>query len=148
VSLSSASFLGLGAKHSCAGSSSSGKLSCWGANAQFQVDNTGQDQPLPREVLSNASAVVGGVGHTCAVTTNQDMKCWGLNNQGQLGGPGPGHEEVDVTLPGVQAAAAGSKHTCALQNKGAFCWGSNDQGQLGTNLGGQASSAPVAVSGR
>ena len=130
--LSGDSFVGLGANHSCAGSSSSGKLSCWGANSQNQVDNSGLDQLSPKDVLSNARAVVAGFGHTCAVTTNQEMKCWGLNDNGQLG-PGSGHDEVDVTLPGVQAAAAGYKHTCALRNGGAFCWGWNSVGQLGTD---------------
>jgi hypothetical protein len=129
VSLS-ASFLGLGANHSCAGNSS--KLSCWGANTQDQVYRSGPDQPLPKEVLSNARAVVGGVGHTCAVTTNQEMKCWGLNDKEQLGTSGSGHEESDP-LSGVQAAAAGYKHTCALKNGAALCWGSNDRGQLGSD---------------
>jgi len=144
VSLS-ASFLGVGANHSCAGDNS-GALSCWGANTQGQVDSSMQDRRLPKGVLSNARAVVGGVGHTCAVTSGQDMKCWGLNDKEQLGGSG--HEESDVHISGVQAAAAGSKHTCALKNGGAFCWGWNNAGQLGSDPATTTSAEPVAVSGR
>jgi len=127
--LSGASFLGLGANHSCAGDNS-GALSCWGANSQGQVDNSMQDRLSPKGVLSNARAVVGGVGHTCAVTS-QDMKCWGLNDREQLGGSG--HEESDVHISGVQFAAAGAKHTCAVQNGGVLCWGWNNMGQLGSD---------------
>jgi alpha-tubulin suppressor-like RCC1 family protein len=146
-SLNGASFLGVGAVHSCAGNS--GKLSCWGANTEDQVYRAGPDQPSPKEVLSNVRAVVGGVGHTCAVTTNQDMKCWGLNDKEQLGTSGSGHEEVDVSISGVQAAAAGYKHTCAVRNNGAYCWGSNDQGQLGTDPAAKLSRPdPLPVSGR
>jgi alpha-tubulin suppressor-like RCC1 family protein len=143
VSLS-ASFLGVGANHSCAGDNS-GALSCWGANSQGQVDNSMQDRLSPKGVPSNARAVVGGVGHTCAVTS-QDMKCWGLNDKEQLGGSG--HDESDVHISGVQAAAAGSKHTCALKNGGVYCWGWNNAGQLGSDPATTTSADPLAVSGR
>ncbi|HWT85506.1 MAG TPA: hypothetical protein VN177_07015 [Myxococcales bacterium] len=143
VSLS-ASFLGVGANHSCAGDNS-GALSCWGANSQGQVDNSMQDQLSPKGAPSNARAAVGGVGHTCAVT-GQDMKCWGLNDKEQLGGSG--HEESDVHISGVQAAAAGSKHTCALKNGGVYCWGWNNAGQLGSDPATSTSADPLAVSGR
>jgi len=144
VSLS-ASFLGVGANHSCAGDNS-GALSCWGANSQGQVDSSMRDWLSPNRVLSNARAVVGGVGHTCAVTSSQDMKCWGLNDKEQLSGSG--HEESDVHISGVQAAAAGSKHTCALKNGGVYCWGWNNAGQLGSDPATSTSADPLAVSGR
>ena len=145
VSLS-ASFLGVGANHSCAGDNS-GALSCWGANSQGQVDTSMLDRPSPKGVLSNAHAVVGGVGHTCAVT-GQDMKCWGLNDKEQLGNSGSGHEESDP-LAGLQAAAAGAKHTCALKDGGAVCWGWNNAGQLGSDPAiTQTSHDPLPVSGR
>ena len=147
VSLSGASFLGLGANHSCAGDNS-GALSCWGANSQGQVDNSLQDRLSPKGVLSNARAVVAGVGHTCAVTS-QDMKCWGLNDKEQLGGSG--HEESDVHISGVSAAAAGAKHTCAIQNGGVLCWGWNNMGQLGSDPATTPTGSrpdPGSVSGR
>lgn len=140
-----AAFLGLGANHSCGGDSA-GKLSCWGANASLQVDNSGQDRPSPLGVLSGVRAVAGGIGHTCALTTKQTVRCWGLDDQGQLG---PAGSNADVPLPGVQAVAAGFKHTCALQGGAALCWGMNDRGQLGADPASAVSSPnPLAVSGR
>jgi alpha-tubulin suppressor-like RCC1 family protein len=143
-----ASFLGLGANHSCAGDTS--KLYCWGANSQDQVYRQGPDQLSPKDVLSNARAVVAGVGHTCAVTTSQEMKCWGLNDKEQLGNSGSGHEESDINIPNVTAAAAGAKHTCALRNGGAVCWGWNNAGQLGSDPANSPSGSrpePLPVSG-
>ena len=140
-----ATFLGLGSNHGCAGDGS-GALSCWGANASFQIDNSGQDQPSPRGVLSGIRAVASGVGHTCALTPTQSVRCLGLDDQGQLC---PGGSGADVPLPGVLAVAAGVKHTCALQGGAALCWGLNDRGQLGADPATAVSSAnPLAVSGR
>jgi alpha-tubulin suppressor-like RCC1 family protein len=145
--LDNVSFLGLGANHTCAGRS--GSLMCWGANSAKQIDTSGRDQPSPKGVLSGATAVAGGIGHTCAITDKQTVRCWGLNDQGQLGGLIASGGSVDVNLPGVQKIAAGFEHTCAIQSGAAFCWGLNDRGQLGANPGAAASSAaPVAVSGR
>jgi alpha-tubulin suppressor-like RCC1 family protein len=143
----SASFVGLGANHSCAGDSS-GKLYCWGANGAFQVDNSREDRWEPREVLSNASAVAGGIGHTCAVRTNQEMRCWGLNDKGQLGSSTPTDDEVNVLMSGVQAVAAGYKHSCAIQDGATLCWGLNDRGQLGTDLATVSRGVPEPVTGR
>jgi len=148
--LSGASFLGLGANHSCAGGLST-TLYCWGANGLFQVDSSGQDQKSPRQTSLSARAVVGGTGHTCAIAGDQSLKCWGLNQSGQLGVASAGQDVVDVGLNGVQAVAAGSKHTCAVANGVALCWGLNDRGQLGADPASTTAlftAMPSAVSGR
>jgi alpha-tubulin suppressor-like RCC1 family protein len=147
-----ATFLGLGAKHSCAGTAS-GDLYCWGANASQQVGVSGATQTSPQKVMSNVDAVVAGFAHTCALTTSQTMRCWGLNDRGQLSSTQSDEGHVDVWLPpgGAQAAAAGSRHTCAVANGSALCWGSNSSGQLGTDPATTPSTGiptPTTVSGR
>jgi alpha-tubulin suppressor-like RCC1 family protein len=144
----SASFLGLGGNHGCAGSGS-GSLSCWGANASFQVDNSGQDQKSPRGVLSGVIAVVGGANHTCAIRSSQSVRCWGNNNDFQLGSSLRNDDHADVGLSGAASAiAAGGKHSCAIVNGAAFCWGGNDRGQLGATPSASPTATPVPVSGR
>jgi alpha-tubulin suppressor-like RCC1 family protein len=142
-----ASFLGLGANHSCA-DDGSGVLFCWGANASFQIDDIGIDQRSPKSVVSDASGVAGGIGHTCAIRVGR-VTCWGLNDKGQLGSGAPGHEPVEVSnLSSVSAIAASYKHTCAIDAGTVKCWGLNDRGQLGGPSLGDFSAAPVLVSGR
>jgi alpha-tubulin suppressor-like RCC1 family protein len=142
-----AAFLGLGWNHSCAVSGTN-SLFCWGANAAFQVDGSGQNQLAPKGVLSNVSAVTGGVGHTCAIH-QQGVTCWGLNDQWQLGAEPDDHKEVDVTgLSAVDAIAAGWKHNCAIDNHDVKCWGLNDRGQLGTPTTTAKSWTPVPISVR
>src|SRR5437868_2073074 len=98
----------------CAGTGS-GSLPCWGANATFQVDNSGQDQKSPRGVLSGVTAVVGGANHTCAIRSGQSVRCWGNNASFQLGSPLTGYDHADVALTGAPSAiAAGGKHSCAI----------------------------------
>jgi alpha-tubulin suppressor-like RCC1 family protein len=142
-----ASFVGLGAGHSCAGATG-GTLYCWGANASFQVDNSRQDQDQPRDVSSNFSAIGGGLAHTCGVRGG-GVTCWGLNDMFQLGVTSAGSDPVDVVglSSAVIAVAAGSRHTCAIQNGNVWCWGMNDSGQLGQSTGGAPSATPLHVSG-
>jgi alpha-tubulin suppressor-like RCC1 family protein len=144
--LNGAGFLGVGWNHSCAEANTD--LSCWGANASFQVDDSSQNQLAPKGVLSNVSGVTGGVGHTCAMR-RQGVTCWGLNDMWQLGSSVNDHREVDVIgLSAVTAVAAGWKHTCAIDNRDVKCWGLNDRGQLGTPTTTPKSSTPVPISGR
>ena len=145
----SATFLGLGANHSCAGTAS-GDLYCWGANESGQVSVSVGTQPSPQKVRSGVEVVVGGLVHTCAVrTSSHTLRCWGSNDDHQLG-PVGGEDNHDVPLQGdVVQAAAGSRHTCALVGGNVWCWGSNDGGQLGTDPKITASTEnPTAVSGR
>lgn len=100
--------------------------------------DTGTDAgPIP--TLNDATMVVAGFEHTCALRANQDIVCWGSNANGQLGVPPAATPQtsvpIRVALPnGAKATSitAGAKHTCALLTTGKiFCWGGNLDAQLG-----------------
>jgi alpha-tubulin suppressor-like RCC1 family protein len=84
-----------------------------------------------------ATAVVGGVGHTCALTRSGTAKCWGYNGHDELGTGDVDLQfsstPVDVFgLRGVTAISAGVRHSCALTRAGGVkCWGANYGGALG-----------------
>ena len=80
--------LAVGDAHSCA-VQKGGKVWCWGANTYGE---SGQAKgPLmidyPKEVpgVTNAVTIVSGNGHTCVLTTNNEVWCWGTGGQGQIG---------------------------------------------------------------
>ncbi len=106
-----------------------------------------------------ATQVVAGRSHTCALALDGSVTCWGANWFGQLGSgtpPRPAASQaaiVQVTknddtnlsdqwttapapVPGLEhqhEITAGRNHTCALgEDKLVRCWGSNFFGQLGT----------------
>lgn len=83
--------------------------------------------------------VVGGVSHTCALTTDRGVMCWGSSAYGALGDNGvvQHHTSLPVAVVGLEndevvALTAGNNFTCALTATGAVkCWGGNNNGQLG-----------------
>ena len=86
-----------------------------------------------------------GGGHTCALSTMNEIKCFGRNEYGQLGYEhiqSVGHQagEMGDNLAVVQLGSdfvpidveCGFAHSCALSTTAeAKCWGLNDAGQLG-----------------
>ena len=146
-----------GSHHTCA-ILSSGGLKCWGANDrgqlgispngdQFDRDPIGDSweemgDALPEVDLGGshvATAVSGGLAHTCALLENRRVKCWGSNEYGQLGIDSTGDEtapqEAHVQFSGpldVVGIHAGHGHTCAVSSEGGVrCWGKGSDGQLG-----------------
>lgn len=78
-----------------------------------------------------------GYGHTCSLTSNQDLYCWGLNDDSQLGDGTFTSRALPVRIGAEQKwlhVAAGKAHTCAVStDKQMYCWGRGDSGQLGDN---------------
>ena len=127
-----------GYEHTCGASTGSGAY-CWGSNEDGSLgDGTSTDQLTPKPLTTdrgNFTAVTAGVGHTCALTSDQQAYCWGLNNLGQVGNGTLGTVRTPIVVIGAHtfsAIGAGNGHTCGLgENAQVFCWGANQAGQLG-----------------
>jgi alpha-tubulin suppressor-like RCC1 family protein len=83
---------------------SGGAVNCWGKNDKGQLGNgasggiSGVAQPVAG--LSGATALAGGIAHTCAVVSN-GVKCWGDNGALQLGVTSPSDMSTSpVTVTG------------------------------------------------
>ncbi len=139
-----------GITHTCA-RRSTGRLFCWGDDAQGQLGN---DDPLSNEGApvqvygnyTNWTAVSAGGYHTCARNSNGLLFCWGDDGFGQLGDGGTNtdlHAPDGVLAGGAndwRAFDAGIFHTCALiEAKRAFCWGYDGSGRLGNGDAGDQS---------
>jgi alpha-tubulin suppressor-like RCC1 family protein len=114
--------------------------------------------PTPVRVrgITNAVAIAGGDGYSCAVLSTGRAECWGTNFYGELGNGSPvtvtpngqvvGSSPTPVAVFGVTNATSiaagggglGGGHTCATLANGAVdCWGDNDEGQLGNGTFGE-----------
>lgn len=150
----------LGGETSCV--ISRGRLKCFGRNDSGQLGlgdliNRGEapDQMggmLPEVNLGTgvlAKDVATSGGHTCVVTTTDQMKCFGSNKGGQLGygdvrPRGGSPDDMGDNLPfvdlgagaKVKQVALGERHTCVLlaDNK-VKCFGQGTGGRLGTGAG-------------
>lgn len=127
--LSTVTDISVGADHGCVIASDG--MSCWGNNINGQIDaslakDCDTDCTLPvTPVALDATRVVVGARHTCALGATGDVTCWGSNEHGQLArsssflvGP-PG-----IAFSGAVDLVSGSTHTCALTaDHQAWCWG-------------------------
>ena len=170
-----------GNDHTCA-LLAGGNVDCWGYNfsAELGVGTSsgphfctgGQwcsTTPIAVIGIANATAIIAGADHTCALLAGGSVDCWGYNSYGQLGdGISSGPETCEfgvvrcaktpVAASGITsptAIAAGGDHTCALLAAGRVtCWGANSFGELGDGTrsgpaacnGYPCSATPVAVS--
>ncbi len=143
-----------GGRHSCA-VLDDGTITCWGGNGSGQLGSgTTQDSSVPVPVVGLAAPALQvscGLGHTCAVSTDDSVACWGANGRGQLGtGAAGGPRRRPVSVIGLSTArqvAAGGQFTCALLEDGTvWCWGRGDLGLLGDGAWSD-SATPVPVSG-
>lgn len=151
--------------HTCAISTASGNVFCWGNNADGQLgNNTNAQEVDPVEAVSvggvgnfsAAQSLATGANHTCALTSLGTVYCWGYNGLGQLGNNTTTQSDAPVQvlglggvgfLSGIVSIAAGADHTCALSSAGnVYCWGFNVFGQLG-NATANTALTPVEVAG-
>jgi alpha-tubulin suppressor-like RCC1 family protein len=85
--------------------------------------------PVKVQGVSNATLVVTGYDHSCAVLSDGGLSCWGSNAQGQLGTGTSVGSASPVPVPGltnVTNVDVGGLpgHTCALTaSHSVYCWG-------------------------
>ena len=147
------SLVAAGGDHTCASTTSTGQIVCWGSNASGELglgDTT--TTPTPTAVLDAVeftAAVTAGAAHTCAITVLGAAYCWGRNTLGQLGDSSVTGRTLPDSVRATQfdLLAAGGDHTCGLRAELASCWGDNRRGESGTGLPDTAVLTPTSVSG-
>lgn len=140
--------------HQCAIKSNSAAY-CWGANSSGQVgvNTSGTNEATPLMVssfTSQATAIVTGGNHTCALKNDGSLWCWGAGSSGQLGIGSTTTKVIpyQVGTSSYKKIAAGSAHTCAIKSDDTlWCWGSNTSRQLGDGTANTTQINPVQVSG-
>lgn len=125
-----------------------GGVHCWGANKKGQLGSgsRGAASASPERVLglNDATRIVAGASHACALRKTGHVVCWGGNEAGQLGHGNARQTYVREprTVAKVQDVvdiAAGDDFSCALgRDTRVYCWGSRERGQIGHASGGFA----------
>jgi hypothetical protein len=77
--------------------------------------------------IADATALFGGISHTCVIGKKGNVSCWGANDHGQIGDGTKENRPTPIGVKGVENAkqlALGVWHSCALDAKRAVtCWG-------------------------
>jgi len=140
VDVTDALHVAAGQYHTCV-VRTSGKVACWGENADGQVGTgTANGPPIatPTDVagLNDAVGIACGASFSCALRSGGGVTCWGNGLGGQLG---TGSKQIQPSpapvamLTNAVAISAGESHACAVKADGKVaCWGDNVNGQLGT----------------
>ncbi len=148
----------VGEHHSCA-LTTEDDLYCWGHNGQGQLgDGTWSSSATPVLVSGSItwkSVVPNGMaGHSCAISSSDELYCWGSNGEGQLGDgsyspantPQLVQLQSSATSKVVDASVGSFGTSCAfLEDSSTYCWGFNARGNLGDGTW-QHSTTPVSVS--
>ena len=109
-------------------------------------NGTGTANPLPVQVMSDATAVAAGGLHSLVLKSDGTVWSFGNNFFGQLGtstsvGQNANPLPVQV-MSGATAVAAGSNHSLVLKSDGTvWSFGNNAYGQLGTSTNNGTESA-------
>ncbi len=126
---------GFAAMFSCA-RVAGGSVRCWGSNGRGQLgDGTTTARGIAVDVLGLGPVIsvgVGGVGPSCAVSTDHQLYCWG--GLDSLGAPLPPSSLAPPGITGSWAAEVTMTANigCVLSTDGqVYCWGNNASGQLG-----------------
>ncbi len=132
---------------------SGGSIDCWGENGYgalgYETVAGRSFLPLPVYGITDATAVVAGENHTCALLSGGDIDCWGANGSGQLGNGTTESSTVPVSVSTIAGAIEigqpTASDTCARFSEGGIdCWGEGGSGQLG-NDSYRGSLVPVAA---
>ncbi|MEA2750503.1 MAG: hypothetical protein QOI41_4646, partial [Myxococcales bacterium] len=133
-----------------------GRVQCAGQNALGQLGrgmrtpNTKNQSPATVKEVADATRIVAGAAHACALAKDGRVWCWGSGANGELGSgtaEGSSTPRLVAGLADATALWAGNTHTCAIRKSGAVaCWGVNDRGQLGDGTK-ENRSSPVEVNG-
>ncbi len=136
IGVSGATRVALGDGFSCA-QHSDGTVSCWGDGSDGRLgDGATASRSIAHPVLGVGSAwdraiSVGGVGHTCALSSGT-VRCWGQGQQGQLGDGRSTSSSTQVTVAGDERfidVRAVQHTTLALTADGRlFAWGDEHDG--------------------
>jgi cysteine-rich repeat protein len=118
-----------------------GRVRCWGYNwhGQAGTDTEGARKLTGETVhdLYDATALIGGRYHNCAMRRSGGVVCWGGNWTGMLGDGTrtERHEPVSVVnltdVASIYSSGVGYS-SCAVKTDGTiWCWGHNRDGKLG-----------------
>lgn len=117
-----------GKQFSC-GLSSTGAVTCWGANYYGQLG----DPDAPRRGvgrvrgIENAEAIFAGPSQACARRSDGSTWCWGHDEEGAIGDGSRAWTPLPQTpwrVEGLRQLAVADDRTCALRVDGSIaCWG-------------------------
>ena len=137
--------ISVGNKHTCAVTTTGGKVLCWGNGGQGRLGNGGASAELRPDYvrkegdstkLSNIVQVSAGHDHTCATENSGFVFCWGSNYNKKSGGNTSDQFTKAFRISSSKITAtqvsAGRRHTCAIRpNSKVACWGNGANGLLG-----------------